>query len=62
MDYKGWNPTSMPRRETQHAFLHPRYDSGPQAQTRPERPSARVVEERMIREEVSLSVDPEQQD
>lgn len=62
MDYRGWNPTSMPRRESQHAFLHPRYDGGPQAQTEPAQPSARIVEERMIGKEASVSVDPEQQD
>ena len=53
----GWNPTAMPRRETQHSFLHPRYDGRTQAQTAAGR--TRVVEERMIREETTQSVDIE---
>jgi hypothetical protein len=53
----GWSPTAMPRRETQHSFLHPRYDGRAQAQTQAGR--ARVVEERMTREETNLSVDIE---
>jgi hypothetical protein len=60
MDYRAWNPTAMPRRESEHAFLHPRYDGGPEGQTASGRQSARVVEERMIREEVTLLVDPQE--
>jgi hypothetical protein len=28
MEYTGWNPTSMPRLETQHAYIYPEPTSG----------------------------------
>lgn len=62
MNDRAWNPTAMPRRESEHAYLHPRYDGGAQGQTSYQRPSARVVEERMIREGVTLEVEPPKED
>jgi len=53
-----WSPTAMPRRESEHAFLHPRYDGGLSAFSASSRPAAQVIEERKIREEVTLSVEP----
>jgi hypothetical protein len=54
MHDSGWSPTSMPRRETQHAFLHPDYIAAANATKRP----APVVEERMADEYASVSVEP----